>query len=59
MCMMYHLRTKKCLMKDEDNGAILIEFVGLRGKMYALRINSKKDTKSAKGVKSSANYNIR
>ncbi|KYN10054.1 hypothetical protein ALC57_17743, partial [Trachymyrmex cornetzi] len=34
------------LMKDENNGAILTEFVGLRAKMYAL------DTKKAKGIKS-------
>ncbi|XP_036148161.1 uncharacterized protein LOC118647413 [Monomorium pharaonis] len=41
------------LMKDENNGAIMIEFVGLRAKMYAMRVNGKKDTKKAKGVKSS------
>ncbi|XP_018362816.1 PREDICTED: uncharacterized protein LOC108760996, partial [Trachymyrmex cornetzi] len=40
------------LMKDENNGAILTEFVGLRAKMYALRVDGKKDTKKAKGVKS-------
>ncbi|XP_070155838.1 uncharacterized protein [Polyergus mexicanus] len=40
------------LMKDENNGAIMTEFVGLRAKMYALRVNSKKDTKKVKGVKS-------
>jgi len=38
------------LMKDENNVAIMTEFVGLRAKMYAL--NGKKDTKKAKGVKS-------
>ncbi|XP_014470786.1 PREDICTED: uncharacterized protein LOC106742398, partial [Dinoponera quadriceps] len=41
------------LMKDENNGAIMTEFVGLRAKMYALRVDGKKDTKKAKGVKSS------
>ncbi|KYN06781.1 hypothetical protein ALC62_02262 [Cyphomyrmex costatus] len=41
------------LMKDENNGAIMTEFVGLRAKMYALRIDGKRDTKKAKGVKSS------
>ena len=40
------------LMKDENNGAIMTEFVGLRAKMYAVRVNGKKDTKKAKGVKS-------
>ncbi|KYN22644.1 hypothetical protein ALC57_04951 [Trachymyrmex cornetzi] len=41
------------LMKDENNGAIMTECVGLRAKMYALRVQGKKDTKKAKGVKSS------
>ncbi|XP_018395378.1 PREDICTED: uncharacterized protein LOC108773902, partial [Cyphomyrmex costatus] len=40
------------LMKDENNGAIMTEFVGLRAKMYALRVQGKKDTKKAKSVKS-------
>ncbi|XP_071578601.1 uncharacterized protein [Temnothorax nylanderi] len=40
------------LMKDENNGAIMTEFVGLRAKMYALRVDGKKDCKKAKGVKS-------
>ena len=35
-------------MKDENNSAIITEFVGLRAKMYALRVEGKK----AKGVKS-------
>ncbi|XP_011859250.1 PREDICTED: uncharacterized protein LOC105556758 [Vollenhovia emeryi] len=30
----------------------MMEFVGLRAKMYALRVDGKKDTKKAKGVKS-------
>ncbi|KYN08231.1 hypothetical protein ALC62_00782 [Cyphomyrmex costatus] len=41
------------LMKDENNGAIMTEFVGLRAKMYALRVDGKRDTKKANGVKSS------
>ncbi|XP_070517670.1 uncharacterized protein [Cardiocondyla obscurior] len=40
------------LMKDENNGVIMTEFVGLRAKMYALRVNGKKDIKKVKGVKS-------
>jgi len=38
-------------MKDENNGAIMTEFVGLKAKMYALRVDGK-DTKKVKGVKS-------
>jgi len=38
------------LMKDENNGVIMTEF-GLRTKMYALRVDGKKDTKKAKGIK--------
>ncbi|XP_036147863.1 uncharacterized protein LOC118647314 [Monomorium pharaonis] len=47
------LKNKKVpgLMKDENNGVIMTEFVGLRVKMYALKVDGKKDTKKAKGVK--------
>jgi len=38
-------------MKDENNGVIITEFVGLRAKMYILYVEGKKDTKKAKGVK--------
>jgi len=38
------------LMKDENNGAIT-EFVGLRAKMYALRVIGKDDAKRIKGIK--------
>lgn len=40
------------LMKDENNGAIMTKFIGLRAKMYALRVDGKKDMKKVKGVKS-------
>ena len=39
------------LMKDENNGAIMSEFIGLRAKMYALRVIGKSDTKRIKGIK--------
>ena len=40
------------LMKDENNGAIITEFVDLRAKIYAVRVHGKKEIKKAKGVKS-------
>jgi len=40
------------MIKDENNGAIMTKFVGLRAKMYTLRVDGKKDTKKVKGVKS-------
>ena len=39
------------LMEDECNGEIITKFVGLRSKMYSLRINGKDYMKKAKGVK--------
>ncbi|XP_051170478.1 uncharacterized protein LOC127287531 [Leptopilina boulardi] len=40
------------LMKDECNGRIVTEFVGLRSKMYSLRVDNQDFLKKAKGVKS-------
>ncbi|XP_024867175.1 uncharacterized protein LOC112451646 [Temnothorax curvispinosus] len=39
------------LMKDENNGAIMTEFVGLRAKMYTYKVLGCDDTKRIKGVK--------
>lgn len=41
------------LMKDECCGQIMTEFVGLRSKMYSIRINGKDWIKKIKGVKTS------
>ena len=38
-------------MKDENNGIILTEFVGLRAKIYALRVDGKKISKKPKDIK--------
>jgi len=47
------LANKKQTWSDEgwEYDAIMIEFVGFRAKMYAMRVDGK-DTKKAKGVKS-------
>lgn len=39
------------LMKDENNGECMTEFVGLRAKMYSIRVKGIDKTKKAKGVK--------
>ncbi|KYN17802.1 hypothetical protein ALC57_09906, partial [Trachymyrmex cornetzi] len=44
------------LMKDENCGAIMTEFIGLRAKMYALRVIGKSDTKRIKGVKKNDHF---
>ena len=40
-------------MKDETVGAIIIEFVGLKPKMYSIQDDADKETTRAKGVKRS------
>ena len=40
-------------MKDESNGEIITEFVGIRSKMYALKYQNQKEKKIAKGTKKS------
>ena len=39
------------LMKDECNGQVVSEFVGLRSKMYAIRVNGEDFVKKIRGVK--------
>lgn len=39
------------LMKDENNGKCMTEFVGLRSKMYSVRVDGRDAMKKAKGVK--------
>lgn len=39
------------VMKDENSGKIVKEFIGLRSKMYAIRMHSKLVTKRAKGIR--------
>lgn len=42
------------LMKDENNGRIMTEFIGLRAKLYSYKVqDDQKDKKRAKGVKAS------
>ncbi|XP_055858506.1 uncharacterized protein LOC129920955 isoform X1 [Episyrphus balteatus] len=49
------LNVKKLgFMKDENNGLIMKEFIGLRAKMYSIDIEDAALIKKAKGVKSSA-----
>ncbi|XP_031786065.1 uncharacterized protein LOC116417397 [Nasonia vitripennis] len=41
------------LMKDECCGKIMMEFIGLRSKMYSILIDGSETVKKAKGIKSS------
>lgn len=50
------------LMKDENNGKIFSEFIGLKSKMYAIKVeetnNDIKIIKKAKGIKQTSLKNI-
>lgn len=52
----FPLQNKKVLgmMKDENNGHVMLEFIGLRSKVYSISVNDKEEIKKAKGVKKSA-----
>jgi hypothetical protein len=54
------LKNKKIpgLMKDENNGKIMLEFVGLRSKMYAYIVEEKLNTKLIKKSKGSTKSSI-
>jgi hypothetical protein len=39
------------LMKDENKGVLMTDFIGLRSKMYSLKLANEKVTKKVKGVK--------
>lgn len=41
-------------MKDENNGRIMKEFIGLRSKMYSIDVVDCKLVKKAKGIKKTA-----
>ncbi|XP_051168421.1 uncharacterized protein LOC127286149 [Leptopilina boulardi] len=46
------------LMKDECSGKIITEFVGLRSKMYSIRVNGQDFTKKAKRVRSTRTQHV-
>lgn len=52
----YSVKNKKVLgkFKDEANGAVIKAFVGLRAKMYSLRIDQHEIRKANDGVKKAA-----
>ena len=51
--------TKKVVgnMKDESEGTTVVEFVGLKSKMYSMRNVDGKESKTAKGVNIATEFN--
>ena len=45
-------------MKDETAGVPIVEFVGLRSKMYSYVTNDEKGCKTAKGIKKNVVRNL-
>ena len=56
----YDLKNKKVIgkMKDETAGEPIVEFVGLRSKMYSYVTNDEKGCKTAKGIKKNVVRNL-
>ena len=56
----YDAKNKKVIgkMKDETAGIPIVEFVGLRSKMYSYMKNNEKGCKTAKGIKKNIVKNV-
>ena len=56
----YDLKNKKVIgkMKDETAGVPIVEFVGLRSKMYSYVTNDERGCKTAKGIKKNVVRNL-
>lgn len=46
-------KKRKGLMSDENGGHLMLEFVGLRSKMYSIRVQNQPETHKSKGLKKS------
>ena len=45
------------IMKDEMGGVIIVEFIGLKSKMYAIKKIDGRETNTAKGVSIATEFN--